>query len=142
VIALDASGPLLAAGLVHARVRKLVADVRAIPIASGSLGALWCSAVLLHLDRAGNQAALREFFRVLAPGGLAQISVKRGSGRSMQPMNGVPWLRRHFFLYELETMIMLAANACFDVVRTWSEQEEDVSNTVQAWVKLLLRKPG
>jgi SAM-dependent methyltransferase/diadenosine tetraphosphate (Ap4A) HIT family hydrolase len=142
VIAIDASGPLLAAGRAHDRVRKLVADVRSLPLATGSVGAVWCSAVLLHLDRLGIEVALWEFLRVLVPGGLAQISIKQGTGRMVQPMNGDPRHRRHFFLYEARTMLHLAAAARFEVVRTWTDDEADVSDIVQAWVKLLLRRPG
>jgi hypothetical protein len=98
--------------------------------------------VLLHLDRNGVDATLREFFRVLIPGGLAQISVKQGQGRVALPMNGEFSYRRHFFFYELQSMVLHATAAHFEVVRTWTEEEADVSDIVQAWVKLLLRKPG
>jgi SAM-dependent methyltransferase/diadenosine tetraphosphate (Ap4A) HIT family hydrolase len=140
VVALDASGALLAAGVEHHRMRKVAADIRSIPLADGSVGAVWCSAVLLHLDEVGIAAALRELIRVLTPGGLAQVSVKRGDGRTVLPINGSTRYRRHFFFYEMETMARLVKVAGFEVVRTWTEDEFDVSDIMQAWIKLLLRK--
>ncbi len=141
VIALDASGPLLKAGLTHPLVRKLVGDIRRLPMRSESLGAIWCSAVLLHLDEAGALAALREFQRVLRAGGLVHVTVKQGKGREAQSIEGHPDRRRHFFYYDTATIQELATWAGFDVVETWTEDGADVSETEQTWEKALLRKP-
>jgi SAM-dependent methyltransferase len=141
VIALDASAPLLEHVPKRKNIRTMVGDVRRLLLEANSVGAIWCSAVLLHLRREDVLRAFREFFRVLTTGGLAEISVKEGTGHASSPMPDHPWLRRHFFFYEAEDLKRLAHLAGLEVVRTWSEEEADSSLVVQCWVKLLLRKP-
>jgi SAM-dependent methyltransferase/diadenosine tetraphosphate (Ap4A) HIT family hydrolase len=141
VIALDASAPLLAYAPQHKNIRKVVGDVRKLLIESNSIGAVWCSAVLLHLGRDDVLRALREFFRVLRRGGLAEVSVKEGTGHASSPLPGYPRLRRHFFFYEGDDLKQLARLAGLEVVRTWTEEEVDSALVVQRWVKVLLRKP-
>ena len=141
VIALDASAPLLAHVPRRNNIRKVVGDVRNLLLESNSIGAVWCSAVLLHLGRDDALRALREFFRVLRRGGLAEVSVKEGAGSSSSPMQGYPRLRRHFFFYQGDDLKQLASLAGLEVVKTWTEEEVDSTLVVQRWVKVLLRKP-
>jgi len=142
VIALDASAPLLEHVPRCENIQRRVGDVRHLQLEANSVGAIWCSAVLLHLQREDVLKTLREFSRVLIAGGLAEISVKEGTGHASIPMPDHPWLRRHFFYYEIEELKQLAHLAGLDVVRAWTEEEVDSSLDVQCWVKLLLRKPG
>jgi diadenosine tetraphosphate (Ap4A) HIT family hydrolase/SAM-dependent methyltransferase len=141
VIALDASPRLLAYVAAAVNLLPVVGDVRCLPMSSESIGAVWCSAVLLHLGRDDVLRTLREFRRVLIPGGLAQVSVKEGSGHSSSAMPGSRVSRRHFFFYELDDLILLAKLAGLEVARTWMEDESNGSATVQRWVKALLRRP-
>lgn len=142
VVAVDAVPALLAAGPPHARVRPVVADVRDLPLRGPSVGAVWCSAVLLHMDPSGLVAALREFLRVLTPGGSAHISLKEGDGHSEEPMADSTEHRRHFFAYPLDRLREFSADAGFCVDRTWTGQQADSGGTVQTWRKLLLRPLG
>ena len=141
VMALDASPGLLRRIAPHPCIRKIVGDVRKIPLDDASVGGVWCSAVLLHLDPAGVQRALREFARVMRPGGLAQVSVKEGRGHESTPMAGFPGYRRHFYYYQAHELRHFGRLAGLRVVRDWSDDEADSSTTVQRWVKVLLRKP-
>jgi ubiquinone/menaquinone biosynthesis C-methylase UbiE/diadenosine tetraphosphate (Ap4A) HIT family hydrolase len=141
VIALDASAPLLSHVPKRKNISNVVGDVRRLLLDNDSIGAIWCSAVLLHLRRDDVLSALREFFRVLKPEGLAEVSVKEGTGQASSPMPDHPWLRRHFFFYEGEELNELARRAGLKVEKTWTEDEMDSSQVVQRWVKLRLRKP-
>ena len=141
VIALDASKPLLEHVPRRKNIRTIVGDVRDMQVATASMGAIWCSAVLLHLDREDVLRSLGEFFRVLRRDGLAEVSVKEGSGHASSPMPGYPRLRRHFFFYEADDLKQLARLAGLEVVKTWTEEEVDSALVVQRWVKVLLQKP-
>jgi ubiquinone/menaquinone biosynthesis C-methylase UbiE len=55
-------------------------DVRKLEFDKNSFGAIWCNAVLLHLNDEDLAAALKEIYRVLKPGGVVAISMKKGSG--------------------------------------------------------------
>jgi SAM-dependent methyltransferase/diadenosine tetraphosphate (Ap4A) HIT family hydrolase len=140
VIAVDASAALLRHIPVNPKIEVILGDVRALPLETASVGGIWCSAVLLHLGREDAIKALREFFRVLRPGGLAQVSVKEGTGHASSPMASDVELRRHFFFYEGDDLKQLANLACFRVIKTWTEEEVDSAATVQRWVKVLLEK--
>lgn len=141
VIALDASAPLLAHVAPRPNIVRVVGDVRDLPLENNSVGAIWCSAVLLHLAREDLLQALHEFFRVLTRGGLAEVSVKEGTGYEPVSMAGDPRLRRHFFYYEEDDLKHLARLAGLQVVRTWTEKEVDSTVIIQRWVKVLLQKP-
>jgi SAM-dependent methyltransferase/diadenosine tetraphosphate (Ap4A) HIT family hydrolase len=140
VIALDASYDLLEHVPEHDRIERLVGDIRILPLSSTSVGAIWCSAVLLHLDRANVAQALAEFNRVLTPGGLAQVSVKEGTGSVSTNIPASPELRRHFYFYEAEDIRTLANRVGLRFVSLWYEDEADISGVVQRWVKLLLAR--
>lgn len=58
-----------------------LADMRKLPFADNSFDAVWASAVLHHLTQTEMPDALREFHRVLAPGGIVYIHTKAGEGR-------------------------------------------------------------
>lgn len=141
VMALDASARLLVHVASRRNILRVVGDVRDLPLENNSVGAIWCSAVLLHLARKDVLRALHEFFRILRIGGLVEISVKEGTGHDSISMAGRPELRRHFFYYEEGDLKQLACLAGLQVVRTWTEKEVDSTVVIQRWVKVLLRKP-
>lgn len=140
VIALDACLPLLSMIPDDPRVRRVAGDVRAVPLASGAVGAVWCSAVLLHLPPAELLRALVEFHRVLDTRGALHVSVKEGDGHASLPMGGENPFCRHFFYYRHEDLVPLARKAGFEVERSWTSQERDSSADLQQWIKLRLRR--
>jgi SAM-dependent methyltransferase/diadenosine tetraphosphate (Ap4A) HIT family hydrolase len=141
VIALDASEPLLQRMSQSSRsaISRVLGDVRALPFANETFGAIWCSAVLLHLDASNVAMALREFWRVLRPDGLAQISVKAGHGHTVEPVKGGIG-RRHFYFYEMEELVDLVCTAGFRTVSCWTEAETDFGDNVQTWNKVLIER--
>jgi len=67
----------------HARARldgALVGDMRALPLAPGSVGGLVAFYSLIHLRRHEVAGALAEFHRALRPGGSLLVSVHEGEG--------------------------------------------------------------
>jgi ubiquinone/menaquinone biosynthesis C-methylase UbiE len=55
-------------------------DVRKLDFPDQTFGGVWCNAVLLHLNDQDIATALREFNRVVVPGGVVLISFKEGTG--------------------------------------------------------------
>ena len=79
VIGVDLS--LGMARLAHVRLdAAVVADMRLLPFAPGSLGGLLAFYSVIHLQRTELDAALREFGRVLRSGGRVLFSAHEGQG--------------------------------------------------------------
>jgi len=106
-------------------VRTVRGDMRSLPFADGRFDGLWACASLLHVPREDVPGTLAGFERVLAPGGVALVSVQRerdgsraedgdttaGSGPSPYDED-----RRHFELYTPGDAESAFASAGFDDV--------------------------
>ncbi|MFJ9643553.1 class I SAM-dependent methyltransferase [Streptomyces sp. NPDC101206] len=78
---IDLSGALLArARELHPGIEFRQMDVRSLDFPPGAFAGVWCQATLLHLKDEDVLAALREFSRVLRPGGALFVSFKEGEG--------------------------------------------------------------
>lgn len=142
VVALDASKSMLELVPDDDGLSRILGDVRRLPFVRDTIGAIWCSAVLVHLKRAMIAEAFGEFFKVLKRGGLLVAGVKEGEGHEATPMPGVRGYRRHFYYYKMSDLIQLAKTTGFEVVRTWEGREAGANTEPQRWVRVTLRKPG
>ena len=57
---------------------KVRGDLRSLPLRDGSVGALWCSAALHHIDRLDIDATFADWDRVLEPGGVVGFATSLG----------------------------------------------------------------
>ena len=81
VIGVDFAPAMLAvARQAEPRLAVVAADLRALPVRSGSVAGVVVFYVLQHLPRSELQPALRELRRALAPGGLLVGAVHAGEG--------------------------------------------------------------
>jgi ubiquinone/menaquinone biosynthesis C-methylase UbiE len=85
-LGLDVQGFDLSAGMVafarrfHPTMRFTQADMRELPVEDGALGGLVAFYSIIHLPRTDAVVALREFHRVLVPGGPVLLAFHRGEG--------------------------------------------------------------
>lgn len=66
----------------------------ALPLRDASVGGVWASGSLLHIPSAGMERALAEVYRVLAPAGIAAISMRIGDGEGWKKggsLDGPRW---------------------------------------------------
>lgn len=92
------------------------ADMRALPIATGSLDAVWCAAALLHIPRPDVPVVLSEFARVLWTGGGLTISLAEGGGEVWEPVSYQSSRRRWYVLHRLEPLTAQLYEVGFYVV--------------------------
>jgi SAM-dependent methyltransferase len=60
------------------------ADMRQLPLRTGSADAIWCHAALLHIPRTAVPAVLAEFARAVRPDGELYLSVAEGDGERFE----------------------------------------------------------
>jgi ubiquinone/menaquinone biosynthesis C-methylase UbiE len=87
---LAAAGRVLPGSLVQA-------DMRRLPVSSGSLDGIWCCAALLHVPQDQTMAVLGEMRRVLRPGGHLALVTAIGDGARLEPVPYAPDVQRWFF---------------------------------------------
>ncbi|UPV99584.1 class I SAM-dependent methyltransferase [Halorussus gelatinilyticus] len=88
-------------------------DMRRLGVASDAFDGLWACASFLHVPREDAPATLREFRRVLRPGGVLCLSVARGDGETVGDTYDDD--RRRFTLYRADELRELVADAGFEV---------------------------
>jgi SAM-dependent methyltransferase len=62
------------------------ADLRALPIGSGSLDGIWCCAALLHVPEIDTPRVLQGFRRALKPEGSLALVTALGDGHRLEPV--------------------------------------------------------
>lgn len=89
-------------------------DMRKLPLADNSFDAVWASAVLHHLSKGEMPDALREFHRILAPGGIVYVHTKAGEGRLQASENSVQGEVREFELITADELGTMLTECGFD----------------------------
>jgi ubiquinone/menaquinone biosynthesis C-methylase UbiE len=103
------------------RLPLMLADMRALPLPGSSLDGLWVSASFLHIPKRDGPAVLREFRRVLRPGGALYIGVKEGDEeRWVEQRRGH---QRFFAFYQPEELDALLATHGFAVIECWLDAD-------------------
>jgi ubiquinone/menaquinone biosynthesis C-methylase UbiE len=110
--------------LAQARQRQLpllLGDMRHLPVRAGALDGVWVCASFLHIPKHDAPAVLGELRRVLRPGGVLFISIKRGQGqRWVAHASGG---QRFFVFYQEDELDMLLAEAGFSVRERWLDAD-------------------
>ena len=118
-IGIDRSRGMLAQA--RGDVPLLLGDMRQLPVCSGALDGLWVCASFLHMPKRDALDGLRELRRVLRPGGVLFISVKRGQDER--------WIahgsggQRFFVFYQEDELDVLLAAAGFTVRESWLDAD-------------------
>ena len=105
-------------------------DMRALPLADGSVDGVWCCAALLHLPRAAIPGTLAEFARVTRSGGPLYVSVVAGTGTEFR--RGGHGAGRFFTFFEASELRGLLSDAGYGVRADLSDGE---------WVSLVATRP-
>jgi SAM-dependent methyltransferase len=95
------------------------ADMRWLPLGSGSVDAIWCNAALLHLPRAMVPAVLAEFARIVRLSGELFLGIAEGDGEGYEVASRYGSDRRRWFTQHREPdLTALLARTGFTVDQT------------------------
>ena len=124
VIGLDLSlGQLRTGGLTGVA----QADMRRLPLRTGSVDAVWCQAALLHIPREAVPAVLAEFARAVRVGGQLYLAVAEGDGEQWEVAFNYGSDQRRWFTYhrevDLTALLATAGFAVHQVRRTHSYRD-------------------
>lgn len=132
-IGLDFSPKLAALAAERSGSETIVGDMRDPPFADATFDGIWAAAAILHLDRNELMPTLRQFRRLLAPGGVLFASMKMGRG-SERTADG------RLFTYvvpEAWTDLLTASGFVAPEVRTEVSEHSNQHSTV--WIQSFAR---
>lgn len=137
VIGLDRTLPLLRFGKTRAPSLPLVlADMRSLPVRSGSLDGIWAAASLLHLPKPAAVQVLRELYRLVGSGGLLAATVTYGTRSRILERGWIPG--RYFARWRKAELASALRSAGWEIMtlRVVTNQERK-----GRWLNLLARRP-
>lgn len=117
VVAADFSLEMLRIGRSE-EVAQVQADMVQLPFRSNTFAGAWVCGSLLHLPSCNHDRALVELLRVLAPGGLAAVSMKAGKGEGWTEGRSIK-RQRWFTLVDPTEFVSTLASKGF-VKTSWS----------------------
>lgn len=121
-----------------------VMDVRSLRFPDSYFAGIYCNAVLLHLKDEDIAIALKEFYRVLEPGGVVALSFKEGTG-SEEKVETFSSDSVRFFNYQtVASAEALVRAAGFEVVESHTLNERERFGPQYRdlnWVWVFGRKP-
>lgn len=135
VVGIDLSWEMVRIGRVHYPGVYLQGDMRRLPVASASVGAIWASASLLHLPRSLLPGMLAEAWRVLVTDGLFYLSLKEGTGEAWQADSCGREAPRFFTYWRAEALDSQLRAAGFGTVAAWRDQ-----GSKDLWLNRVVRK--
>jgi SAM-dependent methyltransferase len=105
VIGLDLSAGMLSVASERLPGRLVQGDLRALPLASGQLDAIWNVASLLHVSANETSRVLSEFRRVVRDSGTLALITARGDGEGFEQ---VPYAdnEQRWFVYRSEERLL------------------------------------
>lgn len=98
--------------------RFVCMDVTKVDFPASSFDGIWAEAVLLHLKRTDVPKVLKRFYKILKPGGLIHIYVKRGKGESYVKEELSGWKERFYTYFNKKEIVQTIKDAGFKIVHT------------------------
>jgi ubiquinone/menaquinone biosynthesis C-methylase UbiE len=103
-------------------------------VCNATFNGLWACASFLHIPKRNGPAVLREFRRVLRPGGLLYLAVKGGAGERWVTNN--KGLQSFFAFYSDEELDGLLGEVGFAPREGWIG--EDIAGRPEPWLNRIV----
>ena len=137
VTGIDLSDTLLsyAKATAYPNARFLTMDLRAINLKE-SFDGIWACASLLHLKRGELLPVLKNFQRMLTPGGVLFLLMKEGTGEKLVTSGTIEGDTRFFTYYTSDELRALLETAGFVVtdMYTWDQKDRHGERPNEVWI--------
>ncbi len=137
VTGIDLSDTLLsyAKDTAYPNARFLTMDLRAINLKE-SFDGIWACASLLHLKRGELLPVLKNFQRMLTPGGVLFLLMKEGTGEKLVTSGTIEGDTRFFTYYTSDELRALLETAGFVVtdMYTWDQKDRHGERQNEVWI--------
>jgi ubiquinone/menaquinone biosynthesis C-methylase UbiE len=134
-IGVDLSAGMLTQARRHTGRPLLQADLSMLPLQDGSVAAVWCCAVLLHLPKAHAPWAVQELHRILQPDGVVFVALQEGTAERWQPARYDPTVLRLVSRYRAAEAAALIVGGGFAII-----DQRVVLGAGHRWVQHLARR--
>ncbi len=108
----------------HPNIEFIKADIRKVPFKNNSFDGIWASAVIHHLNYKDMIKAIKEFKRVLKPGGILFLSTKYGTKKINKKDKLSINKKREFFLLTKKDLITLIKKTKLKIIDIKKEKEK------------------
>ncbi len=122
-------------------------DIEKLNFKDNYFDAIWSTASLLHLKRSAVQGAVDEMYRVLKPGGLVFVSVKKIIGKSEEKrydsrygLTEESGLFKQFTYFEPSELEDVLRNSGFNIDETQNKSKESHAYNTNPWISVYCRK--
>ena len=116
-----------------------VMDVTQLSFSSNSFDGVWANVIFLHLDREQFKKGLEELFRVLKPGGIVYVSVKKGEGKGFESDERVRGVKKFWAYYQEADVKNFLQEAGFLLIEQ-NTSEMDHAMATHPFIRFIARK--
>ena len=122
----------------------MLMDIRHLTFETHSFEGIWAKAILLHLTLEDIGFALKEFKRILKPGGVAFICMKKGQGSQLAEGSLGAKNPLHYTFVDMDQLKSLLVLAGFIIEDSYEENEKNRFPGIGrdlVWVSAFVRTP-
>lgn len=117
----------------------VVSDIESLSLKDDSLDAIWASASLLHVSKQAMPNVLTNLRRMLKPGGIFYISMKKGAGEEFTPDERYGGVKKFWNYVNEEELVNLLEGQGFQILNL-ETLEKSTAYQTHPWIAVVGRK--
>ena len=116
-----------------------VMDIRDLDFADSFFDGVWASAIFIHIPKQEIIESLGETYRVLKPGGIFFLSLKRGEGEGLEPDKRYGGVEKYWSFFKEDEIKENLRKAGFKII-SCEIQVRDPGYATNPWIYIFCKK--